>query len=197
MLAEPRVPGRASRPRRRSWCTRPMSAGCGSGSPATAPCAGHSRDAGCARSAMGGAIVQPMVPPGVELIVGINHDPTFGPLVLFGMGGFAAELQRDTALAVPPLTDADVDRLVRSLRGSPLLFGFRNSDPVDVEAHGRSARPDRLPRAEKSTRSQSWTAIRSSSRRRRSSRCQGASGDASHASRTLRVRLQRSRHARH
>ena len=78
--------------------------------------------------------MQPMVPPGVELIVGINHDPTFGPLVLFGMGGFAAELHRDTALAVPPLTDADIDRLLRSLRGSPLLFGFRNSDPVDVDA---------------------------------------------------------------
>ena len=79
--------------------------------------------------AMGGAIVQPMVPPGIELIVGINHDPTFGPLVLFGMGGFDAELHRDTALVVPPLTDADIDRLLRSLRGSPLLFGFRSSDP--------------------------------------------------------------------
>jgi acyl-CoA synthetase (NDP forming) len=83
---------------------------------------------------MGGAIVQPMAPPGVELIVGINDDPTFGPLVLFGQGGFDAELQRDTVLAIPPLTDADVDRVVRSLRGSPLLFGYRNSTPVDVDA---------------------------------------------------------------
>jgi acyl-CoA synthetase (NDP forming)/RimJ/RimL family protein N-acetyltransferase len=85
-------------------------------------------------ASMGGAIVQPMVPTGVELIVGINHDPTFGPLVLFGMGGFAAELQHDVALAVPPFTDVDVDRLIRSLRGSPLLFGFRNSQPVDTDA---------------------------------------------------------------
>src|SRR6476619_3872513 len=61
-------------------------------------------------SSMGGAIVQPMAPAGVELIVGINHEPTFGPLVLFGMGGFDAELQRDTALAIPPLTDADALR---------------------------------------------------------------------------------------
>ncbi len=85
-------------------------------------------------SAMGGAIVQPMVPPGVELIIGIHHDPAFGPLVLFGMGGFSAELQRDTALGVPPLTDVDVDALLRSLRGSPLLFGYRNSAPADVRA---------------------------------------------------------------
>jgi succinyl-CoA synthetase beta subunit len=85
---------------------------------------------------MGGAIVQPMVPPGVELIVGINHEPAFGPLVLFGMGGFSAELQRDTTLAVPPITNADIERLLHSLRGSPLLFGFRNSAPVDIDALG-------------------------------------------------------------
>ncbi len=83
---------------------------------------------------MGGAILQPMAPPGVEIIVGIHHEPTFGPIILFGMGGFAAELQRDTVLAIPPLRDVDVDRMLRSLHGSPLLFGYRHSRPVDVEA---------------------------------------------------------------
>ena len=92
---------------------------------------------------MTGAVVQPMVPPGVELIVGIHHEPAFGPLVLFGMGGVTAELQRDTALAIPPLTDVDIDELVRSLRGSPLLFGYRNSPPVDVAGARRSPRPHR------------------------------------------------------
>jgi acyl-CoA synthetase (NDP forming) len=84
--------------------------------------------------AMGGAIVQPMVAPGIELIAGTNHDPAFGPVVLVGMGGFAAELQRDTALGIPPLTGADVDRLLLSLHSSPVLFGYRNSAPVDVDA---------------------------------------------------------------
>jgi acetyl coenzyme A synthetase (ADP forming)-like protein len=84
--------------------------------------------------AMGGAIVQPMAGPGVELIVGVNHDPTFGPVLVFGMGGFDAELQHDTALAIPPCTDTELDRLVRSLRGSPLLFGYRSSAPVAVDA---------------------------------------------------------------
>jgi acyl-CoA synthetase (NDP forming) len=83
---------------------------------------------------MGGAIVQPMVAPGVEVIVGITHDRLFGPLVLFGMGGFTAELLRDTALRILPVTDVDASEMVRSLRSSPLLFGYRDSPAVDVVA---------------------------------------------------------------
>ncbi|HEX5616088.1 MAG TPA: acetate--CoA ligase family protein, partial [Acidimicrobiia bacterium] len=83
---------------------------------------------------MGGAIVQPMVPTGIETIVGVTHDRSFGPLVMFGMGGTTAELVRDRALRVLPLTDVDAAELVRSLRASPLLFGYRNSPAVDVAA---------------------------------------------------------------
>ena len=82
----------------------------------------------------GGAIVQPMVPSGVETIVGITRDRSFGSLVLFGMGGFQAELLRDTALRILPLTDLDAHELIRSLRTSPLLFGYRNTAPVAVDA---------------------------------------------------------------
>jgi acetate---CoA ligase (ADP-forming) len=85
-------------------------------------------------ASMGGANVQPMADPGVELIVGVTRDPQFGPLVVFGMGGMAAELQRDTSLRLPPLTDIDVQEMLRSLRGSPLLFGYRGSPPVDTDA---------------------------------------------------------------
>jgi len=83
---------------------------------------------------MGGAIVQRMLPPGVETIVGSTQDPRFGPLVLFGMGGVTAELLADHALRIVPLTDVDAREQVRSLRGSPLLFGYRGSPPVDVAA---------------------------------------------------------------
>jgi acetyl coenzyme A synthetase (ADP forming)-like protein len=83
---------------------------------------------------MGDALVQPMVAPGVELIAGVTHDPIFGPLVIFGMGGVTAELVRDTALRIVPLTDVDVHEMVRSLRSSPLLFGYRNAPAVDVAA---------------------------------------------------------------
>jgi acyl-CoA synthetase (NDP forming)/GNAT superfamily N-acetyltransferase len=85
-------------------------------------------------TSMTGAVVQPMVAPGVELIVGIQHDASFGPLVVFGLGGWAAELTRDSVVMVPPLTDVDVDELLHSLRGSPLLFGYRNAPPVDQVA---------------------------------------------------------------
>jgi acyl-CoA synthetase (NDP forming) len=75
-----------------------------------------------------------MVPEGFELIVGIRNEPAFGPLIVFGTGGITAELQHDTTVAIPPLTDVDIDTLLRSLRASPLLFGYRNLPPVDVDA---------------------------------------------------------------
>jgi acetyl coenzyme A synthetase (ADP forming)-like protein len=83
---------------------------------------------------MGGAILQKMVEPGVETIVGVTRDPSFGSLVLFGMGGVQAELLRDTALRIVPLTDVDASEMIRSLRSSALLFGFRGSEPVDSAA---------------------------------------------------------------
>jgi acetyl coenzyme A synthetase (ADP forming)-like protein len=83
---------------------------------------------------MGGVVVQPMVGPGVETIVGVTHDPSFGPLVLFGMGGTMAELLGDRALRILPLTDLDATELVHSLGGSPLLFGYRGRPAVDVAA---------------------------------------------------------------
>ena len=84
--------------------------------------------------AMTGAVVQPMVAAGVELIVGITHDPTFGPLVLFGLGGVTAELLADRALRLVPVTDEDAHQLVRSLRGSQLLFGYRGRPAANVAA---------------------------------------------------------------
>ena len=85
-------------------------------------------------ASLGGVVLQPMVEPGIETIVGVTQDPSFGPLVLFGMGGVTAELVRDTALRLVPLTDVDASELVRSLRSSPILFGYRGTPPSDVAA---------------------------------------------------------------
>jgi len=83
---------------------------------------------------MAGAYVQAMAAPGVEMIAGLVNDPAFGPLVMFGLGGVAAELVGDTALKVAPLTDQDAAELVRSLRSSALLFGYRGAPPADTAA---------------------------------------------------------------
>jgi acetyl coenzyme A synthetase (ADP forming)-like protein len=83
---------------------------------------------------MGGAMVQPMIGAGVETIIGVTRDPLFGSLVVFGMGGTAAELVRDTTLRILPITDLDAHEMVRSLRTSPLLFGYRGTPPADVDA---------------------------------------------------------------
>ena len=84
--------------------------------------------------AMTGALVQQMAAPGVETIVGVVQDPLFGPLVMFGMGGTATELLGDRSFRVLPVTDVDADELIRSLRSSPLLFGYRGAPPADADA---------------------------------------------------------------
>jgi acyl-CoA synthetase (NDP forming) len=83
---------------------------------------------------MTGGVVQEMADSGVETIVGVVQDPLFGPLVMFGLGGIAAELIGDRAFRILPLTDLDAAELVRSLRSSPLLFGYRGAPPVAVVA---------------------------------------------------------------
>jgi acyl-CoA synthetase (NDP forming) len=81
-----------------------------------------------------GFMVQEMVGDGVEMVVGVSHDPTFGPILMAGMGGTLVELLKDVAVRIHPLTDVDVEDMLTSLRGYPLLTGYRGSDPVDVEA---------------------------------------------------------------
>jgi acyl-CoA synthetase (NDP forming) len=85
-------------------------------------------------AAMTGAIVQPMVPAGVETIVGIVHEEPFGPLVMLGLGGTGAELLSDRVFRALPLTDLDATELVRALRSSPLFFGYRGAPACDVAA---------------------------------------------------------------
>jgi acyl-CoA synthetase (NDP forming) len=81
---------------------------------------------------LGAAVLQPMAESGVETIVGVVQDPSFGPLVMFGMGGVATELLGDRAFRIVPVTDTDAAELVRSIRGAPLLFGYRGAATADV-----------------------------------------------------------------
>lgn len=94
---------------------------------------------------MTGAIVQRMLPAGVEIIIGGVTYPVFGPLVMVGMGGVTADLLADRAFRVPPVDAAAAREMIGELRCAPLLHGYRGSPPADVEAlAGQVARVSRL-----------------------------------------------------
>jgi acyl-CoA synthetase (NDP forming) len=62
----------------------------------------------------------------------MTADGSFGPLIMFGLGGVLTDLLGDRTFAIPPLSGAAADRLIGSIRCAPLLFGYRGSAPVDV-----------------------------------------------------------------
>jgi acyl-CoA synthetase (NDP forming) len=84
--------------------------------------------------AMGGVTVQPMIPAGVEVMVGVTADPLFGPLIAFGLGGIHVEILADVRFRITPLTDRDAAEMVREIRGYRLLEGYRGHPPGDVAA---------------------------------------------------------------
>lgn len=85
-------------------------------------------------SEMQGALVQRMVPPGVETLIGMTEDPVFGPLLAFGLGGIHVEILADLQFRVGPLTDRDAKSMVSGIRGARLLKGYRGHPPADEAA---------------------------------------------------------------
>jgi acetyltransferase len=88
----------------------------------------------CPGAAIDGILVQEMVEDGVEFILGMTYDTTFGPLVVCGAGGVHVEIFKDAAVLLPPFTGEDVRAALSSLKVSKLLDGFRGSAPGDVDA---------------------------------------------------------------
>ncbi|WP_323676328.1 acetate--CoA ligase family protein [Halorubellus sp. PRR65] len=70
----------------------------------------------------------------VETIVGVNRDPQFGPLVLFGLGGIFVEVMEDTSLRVAPVGESEAREMTEEIQSAPLLRGARGREPVDVDA---------------------------------------------------------------
>lgn len=70
---------------------------------------------------------------GLELIIGGKMDYQFGPVVLMGIGGTAAEIYRDTSLRMAPLNERDVMSMVEGLEAHQLLKGFRGSEPINFD----------------------------------------------------------------
>jgi acetyl coenzyme A synthetase (ADP forming)-like protein len=79
-------------------------------------------------------IVQPMVAPGVETIVGVVEEPGFGPVVMVGLGGTATEVLGDRALSLVPITRPEAVDLISSLKASKLLSGYRGAPAADIGA---------------------------------------------------------------
>jgi acyl-CoA synthetase (NDP forming) len=81
-----------------------------------------------------GFLVQQMLSGGREVILGGKRDPSFGPVVMFGLGGVYVELFEDVAFRLAPLIREDAEDMIFEVRGSRLLRGVRGEPPADVEA---------------------------------------------------------------
>lgn len=81
-----------------------------------------------------GALVQEMVPQGREVLIGINRDPQFGPLLVVGLGGIYVEVLRDVSFRIAPIARWEAVEMIGELRSSPLLLGQRGESPSDVDA---------------------------------------------------------------
>ncbi len=81
-----------------------------------------------------GVLVSPMAPPGLEVIVGMNRDPQFGPVILFGLGGVMVELFQDVSLGLLPLSEEDALRMIREIKGYRLIAGYRGRPAADAHS---------------------------------------------------------------
>lgn len=81
-----------------------------------------------------GALLEEMAPPGREVIIGMRRDPSFGPLLMFGMGGIYVELFKDVSFRVAPLNAVQARRMIAETKAGTLLSGYRGQPPADTEA---------------------------------------------------------------
>lgn len=88
----------------------------------------------CPDARLDGVLVSRQAPPGVETILGVQRDPVFGPVVMFGLGGILVEALGDVAFRVPPFGEAEARAMIEELRGAALLDSFRGRGAVDKPA---------------------------------------------------------------
>jgi acetate---CoA ligase (ADP-forming) len=89
----------------------------------------HERDA-----RIEGVLVQEMVTGGIETILGVSNDPLFGPAIMFGLGGIFAEVLKDVAFRLAPVTSYAAREMIAEIKGYPVLAGARGKAPADVDA---------------------------------------------------------------
>ncbi len=81
-----------------------------------------------------GVLVQEMVPWGLEVIVGATRDNTFGPIIMFGLGGIFVEVLKDVSFRIAPLSTHDIETMIREIKSYRILEGYRGEPPRDIEA---------------------------------------------------------------
>jgi len=81
-----------------------------------------------------GIIVSAMIPKGVETIIGATTDPSFGKIVMFGLGGIYVEVLKDVVFRIPPLDMKAAREAISSIDSFPLLLGIRGEKPKDIKA---------------------------------------------------------------
>jgi acyl-CoA synthetase (NDP forming) len=79
-----------------------------------------------------GVSVQPMARPGIEVIIGMNKDQQFGPVLMFGLGGILVEVLKDVSFRIVPLTKRDAREMIKEIKGYPILEGYRGHEPADI-----------------------------------------------------------------
>ena len=81
-----------------------------------------------------GVIIAPMEVKGTEVIIGMTTDQTFGPTIMFGLGGIFVEVLKDVSFRVAPLTKQDAYEMTKQIKGFPILKGVRGQKPADIDA---------------------------------------------------------------
>lgn len=81
-----------------------------------------------------GILVQEMAPSSTEVIVGATKDPQFGPAIMFGLGGIFVEVLKDVTFRIAPITEDEAREMITEVRAYPLLKGYRNMPPADIDA---------------------------------------------------------------
>jgi acetyl-CoA synthetase (ADP-forming) len=86
------------------------------------------------RASIVGMLVQEMAPASTEVIVGAIKDPQFGPALMFGLGGIFVEVLKDVTFRIAPVSEGEAREMITEVRAYPLLRGYRNVPPADIDA---------------------------------------------------------------